>query len=82
MKHKFSLLCAGLLLLNSFTIIRHIRAQSNVIVVTTAIQAAVDAANLGDIIRVPPGIYRENVLVTKNNITIKGQSGATVVIRR
>src|SRR5689334_6753632 len=47
-----------------------------VIVVSTTIQAAVDAANPGDTVRVPPGIYRENVLVNKNNITIKGQSGA------
>jgi len=49
---------------------------ANMIVVSTTIQAAVDAANPGDIIRVPPGIYRENVLINKNNITIKGQSGA------
>jgi len=47
-----------------------------VIVVTTTIQAAVDAANPGDTVRVPPGIYHENVLVAKDNITIKGQSGA------
>jgi len=53
-----------------------LRAQSNVIVVTTSIQAAVDAANPGDTVRVPPGLYHENVLVTKDNITIKGQNGA------
>ena len=37
-----------------------------------------DAANAGDTVRVPPGIYRENVLVAKDNITIKGQSGAVL----
>lgn len=47
-----------------------------VVVVNTTIQEAVDAANPGDTVRVPPGIYRENVLVAKDNITIKGQSGA------
>jgi pectin methylesterase-like acyl-CoA thioesterase len=51
-------------------------AQTNVIVVSTTIQAAVDAANPGDTVRVPPGIYHENVLVTKDNITIEGSHGA------
>ncbi len=53
-----------------------VHAQTSVIVVTTTIQAAVDAANPGDTVRVPPGIYRENVLVTKDNITIEGSAGA------
>jgi parallel beta-helix repeat protein len=78
MKHKFSLTFASLLIIisSSFAIIRPVKAQASKVVVTTTIQAAVDAANPGDTVRVPPGIYRENVLVTKNNITIKGQSGA------
>ena len=78
MKHKFSLIFVGLLIIvsSSFAIIRPVQAQANVIVVSTTIQAAVDIAQPGDTVRVPPGIYRENVLVTKDNITIKGQSGA------
>jgi len=43
-------------------------------------KAAVDAANPGDIIRVPPGIYRENILVTKDNITIEGSAGAILIL--
>ncbi len=40
-----------------------------------SIQAAIDAADPGDTIKIKPGTYAENVLVTKNDITIKG-SGA------
>jgi len=78
MKHKFSLTFASLLIIisSSFAIIRPAKAQANIVVVSTTIQAAVDAANPGDTVRVPPGIYRENVLVAEDNITIKGQSGA------
>jgi parallel beta-helix repeat protein len=78
MKHKFSLVFVSFLILLSITITStySVQAQSNVVVVTTSIQAAVDATQPGDTVRVPPGIYRENVLVNKNNITIKGQSGA------
>jgi len=80
MKHKFALTFASLLIIisSSFAIIRPVKAQANIVVVTTTIQAAVDAANPGDTVRVPPGIYRENVLVAKDNITIKGQSGAVL----
>src|SRR6266487_3489922 len=78
MKHKFALTFASLLIIisSSFAIIRPVKAQANIVVVTTTIQAAVDAAKPGDTVRVPPGIYHENVLVAKNNITIKGRPGA------
>jgi parallel beta-helix repeat protein len=78
MKHKFSLTFTSLLIIisSSFAIIRPVKAQANIVVVFTTIQAAVDAANPGDTVRVPPGIYRENVMVAKDNITIKGESGA------
>jgi parallel beta-helix repeat protein len=49
---------------------------SRTIVVTTTIQAAVDAARPGDTVVVPPGIYRESVLVTKNHLTIVGTRAA------
>jgi parallel beta-helix repeat protein len=51
-------------------------ASANVITVSTTIQAAVDAAQPGDSIIVPPGTYRENVRVTKDNITIQGSVAA------
>jgi parallel beta-helix repeat protein len=41
-----------------------------------SIQDAVDAAHPGDVIVVHPGVYHENVLVQKNDITLKG-SGAS-----
>ena len=48
----------------------------NTIVVTTTIQAAVDAAQPGDTILVPPGTYHESVLVTKSHLTIAGSRAA------
>lgn len=50
----------------------------NVIVVTSTIQAAVDAADPGDTILVPPGTYFESVTVNKNDITITGSHGAVI----
>ena len=78
MKHKFLLNFASLLIifLIMLTSIKPVQAQNTVIVVTTTIQAAVDAANPGDTIRIPPGIYHENVLVNKDNISIEGSRGA------
>jgi parallel beta-helix repeat protein len=46
------------------------------IVVTTTIQATVDAAQPGDTILVPPGTYRESVLVAKSHLTIVGSRAA------
>ena len=46
------------------------------IVVTTTIQAAVDAAQPGDTILVPAGTYHESVLVTKSDLTIAGSRAA------
>lgn len=47
-------------------------------VVTTTIQAAVDAAQPGDTIRVPPGTYRENVVVSKDNLHLTGSLAAVL----
>jgi len=51
-------------------------AYAEVIPVPTTIQAAVDAAQPGDTVLVPPGIYRENVRVAKDRITIQGSRAA------
>jgi parallel beta-helix repeat protein len=48
------------------------------IVVTTTIQAAVDAAQPGDTILVPPGTYHESVLVNKSHLTIAGTPAAVI----
>jgi parallel beta-helix repeat protein len=53
-------------------------AGARPIVVSTTIQAAVDTSRPGDTVKVPAGTYRENVLVTKNNITIEGSPGAVL----
>jgi parallel beta-helix repeat protein len=53
-------------------------AGARSIVVSTTIQAAVDVSQPGDTVKVPAGIYRENVLVTKNGITIQGSPGAVL----
>ena len=53
------------------------RAQRT-IVVTSTIQAAVDAAQSGDTVAVPPGTYRESVLVTKSDLTITGSRAAVI----
>lgn len=53
-------------------------AVEDTIVVTTTIQAAVDAASPGDTVVVPAGTYREVVAVTKSGITIVGEAGAVL----
>lgn len=53
-------------------------AAAKVVVVSTTIQAAVDLAVAGDTVRVPPGIYHENVFVIKSGLTIDGGGGAVM----
>lgn len=48
------------------------------IVVTTTIQAAVNAARPGDVVVVPAGVYRENVTVTTSGLTIRASRGAVL----
>ncbi|MCK4730061.1 MAG: PKD domain-containing protein [Candidatus Aenigmarchaeota archaeon] len=46
----------------------------------SSIQAAVDAANSGDIIIIGDGSYRENIKVSKDHLTIKSENGAEKTI--
>ncbi len=49
-----------------------------IITVTGSIQEAINAANPGDIVVVPPGVYKESVLVDKDDITILGSRAAII----
>jgi parallel beta-helix repeat protein len=53
-------------------------AEAAIVVVSKTIQAAVDEANPGDIILVPPGTYRETVRVLKDGVTILGSKGVVI----
>ena len=69
------------------TLIENNQATMLVIVATAihvpdhypTIQMAIDIANPGDTIEVAPGVYYENILVTKDGLTLVG-SGADVTI--
>jgi parallel beta-helix repeat protein len=73
-RHVFlsALAGAGLALLLSHP------AGAATIVVNGSIQAAVDAAQDGDTISIPPGIYREHVVVTKNGLSLQASHGAVL----
>lgn len=45
-----------------------------------SIQAAVDAAKPGDTVFLYPGTYRESVLVTKADLTLRGSGRSTVIM--
>ena len=53
-------------------------AKADIIRVMGSIQTAVNAANPGDVIFVPPGTYRETVTVLKSNIAITGPKTAII----
>jgi hypothetical protein len=53
-------------------------ALADNLVVSTSIQAAVDAARPGDTIVVPPGRYHESVRIQTSRITVRGSRGAVL----
>jgi len=53
-------------------------AAGHVIVVSGSIQAAVDAAQPGDTVLVPPGTYAGGVVLDKSDITIRGSRAAVI----
>lgn len=84
LQKRLTLISAGTLIAFNFlaiqtgTRVADASASDRVIVVSTTIQEAVDAAQPGDTVFVPPGTYRENVRVTKDEITIRGGLGAVL----
>jgi parallel beta-helix repeat protein len=74
---RTSLMKLGLLALSA-ALLPAVARAGKVIEVTTTIQAAVDAASPGDTVLVPPGTYRESVLVQTSPITIRGSQGAVL----
>jgi parallel beta-helix repeat protein len=78
MGRRISVISAVALLtvLGSAAVASPAAAHARRTIVTTTIQSAVDAAQPGDTILVPPGTYRESVLVTKSHLTIVGSPAA------
>ncbi len=78
MRPRRSVVATAIALVASITMPGLAVAAPGVVVVTTTIQAAVDAATPGDTVLVPPGVYRETVTITKSGITIKGTRDAVL----
>jgi parallel beta-helix repeat protein len=53
-------------------------ARAGDVVVLSTIQAAVDLAQPGDRVIVPPGRYHESVTISRSGITIRGSHGAVL----
>src|SRR5262245_33195142 len=68
----------GLVLGSALALVAAAPAQARTIPVRSTIQAAVDSARPGDVVLVPPGIYRENVVVSTDGLSIVGAPGAVL----
>jgi parallel beta-helix repeat protein len=77
-RDKIALVRPFTLLMLVAALVPGVARAGQVIVVETTIQAAVTAASPGDTVLVPPGTYRESVLVEKSGITIRGSHGAVL----
>lgn len=64
---------AAFLLFSSITGIA--TAVETIVQPEDSIQEAVNSARPGDLILVKPGVYAENIVVTKNNLVIRAESG-------
>jgi predicted outer membrane repeat protein len=77
-------LALAALLLAAFVPTRSVRAaprsRSNFVVVTTTIQAAIDAAQPGDTVWVPAGRYTESLSLSKA-VSLTGVSSLTVIVQ-
>jgi len=73
---KRSVLCAILLVAGIPLVSASPATAQDVVVVTSSIQEAIDAAGPGDTIVVPPGRYHESVRIAKSGITVRGSRGS------
>jgi parallel beta-helix repeat protein len=67
-----------LLLAAALALVAAAPAMAADVVVSSSIQAAVDAASPGDTVIVPPGRYHESVRIAKSGITIRGSRGSVL----
>jgi len=90
MRKTITIFVLFIMLVTSFTgifSIKNVKASGNTLYVGgsgpgnyTSIQSAIDAASNGDTIYVYHGIYNENVVVDKNNLTLQGEKKETTFI--
>jgi parallel beta-helix repeat protein len=70
---KLTILLVAIFILS---LISNLGAAAEIIVQPeNSIQDAVNSSSSGDIITVKPGIYTENIIVTKDDLTIRSESG-------
>jgi len=83
LRKLFTLLIVTFLLLFFFQINVPVKANPDIIIVPDhyqTIQEAINHAGTGDMILVSPGVYNENIIINKNQLTIIGEDGNTTII--